>query len=404
MASNSDQASVEFSDNIRHSGNIRVSPQVGSQNLSQLLAEEENGGDDLHIPLTGHDKEIYSEWLTVLNRRKRQRVSTGSQNLDEYQKLSVDDKLSVMFAEMGSIGNKVDQCLQLHTKVQCIEKQITEHQARLNLLEYKSLDQEARNRRNNLIIGGIAEMKNENCYDTIAMFLKNELGIDPCPPTPRVHRLGRYNRDSTRAVIVNFLDTRDTEYVISQAKKLKGTKYNINRDYPQEIANARRVLWPEYKKLRENYPDSKVGLAYPAKIILDGKVYADMFPHWNLIMKGDRLPASKPVFTNIIPARAQRGNRDSDDTVPTVSSQASLSTQQRGRSYSRSPASSQHRSRARRQSTSQNQRKGVRGYAPSRSQSSNRVPVDSISTKRTEPAIKRPWASDSVNNGLSSSQ
>lgn len=172
----------------------------------------------------------------------------------------MDDKLIAMFEEMGNMANKVDQCLHLHNRVNDLESHISEHSSRLTLLEYKSIDLEARSRRNNLIFGGLPEDKSENCFVTISNFLKDHLDIDPSPVMSRAHRLGRYKRDSTRPIIVNFIDTRDTEAIISVANKLKNTQYNINRDFPKEIADARRVLWPIYKDLREKIQTAKSAL------------------------------------------------------------------------------------------------------------------------------------------------
>lgn len=122
------------------------------------------------------------------------------------------------------------------------------------------MDLEARRRRNNLIFGGITETKNEDCCIVISDFLKDHLDIEPCPPISRAHRLGRYKHGSTRPIIVHFINSQHTELVISSANKLKNTSFNINRDFPKEIADARRVLWPEYKKLRQDYSDSKISI------------------------------------------------------------------------------------------------------------------------------------------------
>lgn len=269
-----------------------------SQNPFEMLSCEENGGTDL----LSSDSRVESEWNTVVRDRKRQRVHTDDNKCAgscEYEKLCTDDKLSVMFTEMAKIGLKVDQCLQVHQKVAELERQVSQHHSRLTLLEYKSLDMEARNRRNNIIFGGIPERKEENCHQTIANFLSDELGIDTCPPMPRVHRLGRYKWGSTRAIIANFLDSRDTEYVISRANRLKGTDFNINRDFPKEIVSARKMLWPEYKRLRTIFPDSKISIVYPAKLVKDNITVADMFPNWKPFLQNDRVTLNKPVFTNI---------------------------------------------------------------------------------------------------------
>lgn len=79
------------------------------------------------------------------------------------------------------MANRADQCLHIHNRVNDLESHTSEPSSRLMLLEYKSIDLEARSRRNNLIFGGLPEDKNENCFVTISNFLKNHLCIDPSP-------------------------------------------------------------------------------------------------------------------------------------------------------------------------------------------------------------------------------
>ena len=43
---------------------------------------------------------------------------------------------------------------------------------------YKSIDQEAGVRRNNLIFWGLAENSDENCFDIVPEFIKNQMDLD----------------------------------------------------------------------------------------------------------------------------------------------------------------------------------------------------------------------------------
>lgn len=345
-----------------------------------------------------------SQWSEVIT-RKRARMNTGGKsgecdqfmqnvNCEEYESLSVGDKLSVLYSRMdsrmNSIEKKVDDCLSLHKRVYSLENCMSNHELRLKLLEYKSIDLEARSRRNNLIIGGISEQKDENCFTRVAEFLKNNLQIDPCPPIPRVHRLGKFKAGSTRPMIVYFLDFRDTELVLANANKLKNTNFNINRDFPKEIVNARKSLWPEYKKLRGLNPDSKVSIVYPAKLVVDGRVVADVFPYWNSIIQGNRIPVGKPVFTNNVP-------------VNITMSQSSEHPSEQSRD-SRAPGISPNNNTVRSENTAKrpNQtHKARRIESPSPAPSPGRGRSHAPRTQRTpfpghSPAIQRPWISQPV--------
>lgn len=395
--------------------------QLLSQNKYACLSETTMAANDEH------------DFLEVQT-RKRTRVNTDGQSgqndqiitQSDYENLTMDKKLSVLFSHVNTIGHKVDNCLLLHLKVQELETSLSDHDFRLKLLEYKSVDLEARSRRNNLIFGGISEQQNENCHTRIAHFLRDHLGISPCPEIPRAHRLGKFQRDATRPIIVYFLDYRDTEHILSNANKLKGLDFNINRDYPKEIVNARKLLWPDYKQLREAYPRSKISIVFPAKLVKDGRVVSDMFPHWNTVMQGNRISTSKTVLINIPTTQPQPDNPMFTNNPPIHHSQTSprdtcaqsttlnsINTHYSGLVRSNSSASvndpsAPHRSR-RHESLSPHRVRRHHGHPPITS----RVPVSqSASMAQTGQSFLRPWSSQpapnisnhsKVNNNLANS-
>ena len=163
---------------------------------------------------------------------------------DKYETLSIDDKLSVIYKEMhgkmSSMEQKLDRCLQLHDKVDDLEHCMNDHDSRLLLLEYKSLDLEARTRRNNLIFNGLGEARDENCTLVIKRFLQERLGLSDLM-IERAHRLGRFNRSRSRPIIVSFIESSTIQSILSNAYKLKGSPYSINKDFPQEIVKPGRV-------------------------------------------------------------------------------------------------------------------------------------------------------------------
>ena len=69
-----------------------------------------------------------------------------------------------------------------------------------------------------------------------------------------------------------FRDYRDTELIMGNTRKLAGTLLSVNRDYPAEIIEARRSLYPMYKDWRDQNRYNKVSIQYPAKLIVIGQV------------------------------------------------------------------------------------------------------------------------------------
>lgn len=261
------------------------------------LVEQVNNGEISFTPLAECKTPERHEWSKP--RTKRGRAGSSGQsadmNMDEYQTLSVHDKLSVLFSEMAmsrdkmaTIDTKLDQCLLSNGNIKKIENCMELHDHRLKLLEYKSIDLESKARRSNLIFLGFKETRTENCMQTIENMLRDTLDIEWPVHIERAYRLGAFNRGRTRAILVTFQNSADVQLVISKAHLLKDTPFSVNRDYPPEIANARKSLWKTYKSVKERYPESKVTMAYPAKIVKDNEVLYDKFPDWNDIMNKSR--------------------------------------------------------------------------------------------------------------------
>ena len=51
---------------------------------------------------------------------------------------------------------------------------------------------------------------------------------------------------------------------------LKGSSYDVNRDYPNKIVYARESLLDKMKQLRESCPSANLAHRYPAKLMLMG--------------------------------------------------------------------------------------------------------------------------------------
>ena len=94
----------------------------------------------------------------------------------------------------------------------------------LRTLAYKSIDLEARSRRNNLLFWGLSENYNENCFSVIREFIKHQLGLDADNMyLERAHRLGPRRigqRNPKRPIIVNFRDYCDTDIIMNHANRL----------------------------------------------------------------------------------------------------------------------------------------------------------------------------------------
>ena len=118
-------------------------------------------------------------------------------------------------------------------------------------------------------------MRNEVCIAEVSNFLEDKLGLDgDAICIQRAHRIGRVQRQNVisrsvrirhRPLIALFRDYQDVELILSNANKLQGKPFGINRDYPQEIINARKPLLKEKKGIEGKIPKCKYLHPVPCK-------------------------------------------------------------------------------------------------------------------------------------------
>lgn len=216
-------------------------------------------------------------------------INTSRSLMTNDQKLDfIIDSLNTYDRKVTQVEKKLDLALSDTKRIASIEHVVQTLSDRITLLDYKTIDMEARDRRNNLIFKGFVEKRGEDCTELVASFLQDKLGIEDHIPTERAHRFGKFGLHP-RPIIVAFSFFRDTDYILSKCRLLKNTSFAISRDFPVEIADARRELWPTYKDLRKKHPRDKISIVYPAKLVHNNHVIRDMFPDWWKIMRGRRV-------------------------------------------------------------------------------------------------------------------
>ena len=227
--------------------------------------------------------------------------------------------------------------------------------------------------------------------------MKQSLDIRSDICIDQAHRLGRFKRDKHRQIIVAFRDYSDVESILSNAHKLKGTKYSINRDYPQEIVNAHQTLRKEYKSLKSENPDKRVKIVYPAKILMNGRVVRDAFPQWGEVLYGYRVN------------HKHSDSERSEHTTRKSRAVHNTNSHMRRNSYSTAPSEDSlsetqpHTSRrSRRQSRSQTRRRHAqtphRYEHQPRDQSRNYDHPAASQPTGPDPNIRRPWDSTGDSN------
>lgn len=115
-------------------------------------------------------------------------------------------------------------------------------------LNERHLDLQTRSMRDNLIFEGIIETQEENTEEVLRDFLKSEMNITEEPQFQRVHRMGEKVQGRHRPIIAKFVLFKEREKVRKAApSKLAGKPFGINEQFPKEINDRRKLLYPHYK-------------------------------------------------------------------------------------------------------------------------------------------------------------
>ena len=147
----------------------------------------------------------------------------------------------------------------------------------LSTLKARVVHQESHSRRNNLIFNGIPESPKESwedCEKYVCNIIQREMGIvhGSTMKFERVHRLGQKDSERTRPVIAKFCYFKDRDLVWSNRKKLSKSEVKVSEDFPIEIIEERRTLYPILQAAIASQTVKYASLKYD-KLEIDGKIY-----------------------------------------------------------------------------------------------------------------------------------
>ncbi|CAB4006722.1 unc-13-like C [Paramuricea clavata] len=119
-------------------------------------------------------------------------------------------------------------------------------------LKEELIDLRARSMRSNLMFYNLPENDEEDPEKVVSEVLEKINPEFKKMEIERVHRIGKKRLGSVRPIVAKFLRFKDKELIWKNSKKLKGTKIGISEQYPKEIAEERKKLYPIMKEARQN--------------------------------------------------------------------------------------------------------------------------------------------------------
>ncbi|XP_037399505.1 uncharacterized protein LOC119264775 [Pygocentrus nattereri] len=162
-------------------------------------------------------------------------------------------------------------------------KSLTEGMTRLSeenkKIKETVLDLQSRSMRDNLIFAGIPEKADEDPVSTVKSFIQTHLKLPEDTVKNigfhRVHRLGGKRPDARRPrpIVAKFEHFQHKELLKSRGRELRGTDFSLNDQFPKEILERRKVLFPIRKRFIQG--GSRAVIAVD-KLYVNGQLYRDI--------------------------------------------------------------------------------------------------------------------------------
>ena len=259
-------------------------PQLVGYNISPGLGNQQfnpNGSGDINSLLSRLNSKMdqMSLKLNKLEGIEAKLVDLESSiNSVKGEVKEMKGKITEVEQSVAFLSDQYDKQVKDVTEVKTVLKNVTDETARcssdlsavvggLDDLYERHLDLQTRSMRDNLIFDGIAETEGENTEDALKTFIATEMEVTDEISFHRVHRIGKPVRGKSRPIVAKFVNFKDRENVRKAGPNLAGKDYSVNEQFPKEIADRRKALYPHLKAARSN---GKKATIVKDKLFIDG--------------------------------------------------------------------------------------------------------------------------------------
>lgn len=185
-----------------------------------------------------------------------ERIERMFQQIDGNMK-NINTKMDAMVLEVRQIRGENEK----------LKKMVAKHEERIDDLEREI-------RKKNLVIRGVEDEEGESESETrgkIATIMqKIDTNIDMNREIEQIRRIGSYNGDRKRPILVKLIKENTKFALLRNARRLKGTDVWIDEDFSREVQDERRLLVPHLKEARNK--GYRAHLKYN-KLIVNNEVY-----------------------------------------------------------------------------------------------------------------------------------
>lgn len=161
--------------------------------------------------------------------------------------------------ELTAIHIKTENCAEEATEakemVMNLQKDMAEMRKQIEGVQTKTVQLESYSRRQNLIFDGLEA--HGSALDRVKDVLRDKLGINPNEiQIAECHRVRSARKPE--AIYCRLMSVTDKSKIFAKVSKLKGSKVTIREDFPSEVVERRRTLYPIFKNARKQGVSTKL--------------------------------------------------------------------------------------------------------------------------------------------------
>ena len=193
-------------------------------------------------------------------------------HLSRVDKDIADLKESVSFVHGSTDEIKKEQSSQAKL-LQDLNEKVMKIEAQAAVLQQNLVDLRARSMRCNLPFYNLPEREDEESISVIQDVLLNTMKLEGADQIEieRAHRMGKKtDAHKPRPIVAKFLRFQDKEFIRKSAHVLKGSRIGISEQFPKEIAEKRKALYPVMKKAKS---DGQKTTLIKDKLFINGQRY-----------------------------------------------------------------------------------------------------------------------------------
>ncbi|XP_061196027.1 uncharacterized protein LOC133204318 [Saccostrea echinata] len=160
-------------------------------------------------------------------------------------------------------------------------------------LQSSVTDLQARSVRDNLVFSGIPEHAWEDTERLLQDFIQRRFRLGYDISFERVHMVGKWSEfnEYPRNIVAKFSFFKDREFIrTNAARRFSGTKVWVNEQFPQEIEERRKKLYPVMRQARKDKKRTKLVRDI---LYIDGEVYTPPAGSTPLTSTAQQNPASQ---------------------------------------------------------------------------------------------------------------